>query len=93
MPVWELSPIDNKKIVISIDADTQEGAIEKAKEISPEYKQYEKWICKKGRPSDIEMREPKIKTTRKEIKREKEVKPKANKRDKGGKDEIIIIDL
>ena len=51
MTVWELHPATNKKIVVSIDAETQEEAIAKAKELvyEREGKRYRKWVCDKIR--------------------------------------------
>jgi len=49
MIVWELHPSTNKKMTVSIDADTQEEAIAKAKELvyEREGKRYRKWVCYK----------------------------------------------
>ena len=50
MTVWELHPATKKKMTVSIDADTQEEAIVKAKELvyEREGKRYRKWVCNKS---------------------------------------------
>ena len=49
MTVWELHPSTNKKMTVSIDADTREEAIAKAQELvyEREGKRYRKWVCDK----------------------------------------------
>jgi len=87
MPIWELSPANNEKIVISLDADTREAATTKAEEMYPQYK---RWICKKGGSSDMEKRETKVETPKKEIKEGGRIKPKAVKKKET---EIIVLDM
>jgi len=55
MTVWELRPASNKKLVISLDANTREEAIAKAKELvyEREGKRYRKWVCSKVRTSEL----------------------------------------
>lgn len=69
MGVWELHPADDKKLVISLDADTQEEAIAKAKEIAYMYegKVYENWICNIPEPAkDKKDKKEKIKNKKEE---------------------------
>lgn len=101
MAVWELSPAENKKLIISLDADTREAAINKVKEKYPEYKG---WITAKVGYSDTEEKKPEerevistkeegAKTKANEKRGKKTGEPKAVKKGKKKKGEIIILDL
>jgi len=71
MAVWELHPASNKKLVVSLDANTQKEAIAKAKELvyEREGKRYRKWVCSKVRTSELT---PELSVEDEEDKKEKE---------------------
>ena len=55
MAVWELHPASNKKLVVSLDADTEKEAIAKAKKLvyEREGKRYRKWMCSQASTPEL----------------------------------------
>lgn len=101
MPIWDLSPADKKGKVISLDAETREKAIDKAKVIALQQdgKRYDKWICTKVGHSDIEdmktdisedINENTERDKKKQQKPEKKGKRKRKKKEDKG---ITILEL